>query len=175
MQCAKFNKQYIIPTTKWLNPISKFISEDINNDGLMILSNLVKKEKVIVKITSKKNRKIIYLDKILKTEPNFIYTYCAFSCDENISILNDQYKKTQSFCNGDIKPTKNITLEIMKRYHNGSLNTLINLLDLDKFTNILKQLILAQINAFFKYGFVHNDLHLGNILFETSDKDCRDH
>lgn len=38
MQCAKFNKQYIIPTTKWLNPISKFISEDINNDGLMIFS-----------------------------------------------------------------------------------------------------------------------------------------
>ena len=170
MECLKVDKHYVIPTIKWLIPISELVSEDINNDGLIILSNLIKKENVLVKITQKKNRRLIYFDKILKNEPNFIHTYCAFSCNENVSSLANKYKDTTSFCNNDTKLTKEITLEIMKRYYNGSLNTLINSLDINKFTDILKQVILSQINVFYKYGIVHNDLHLGNILFETLDK-----
>lgn len=64
MECVKHNKEYVIPTHKWLNPITKLITTDINNDSLLILSNLMKKEKVIVKITNNNNKKVIYFDKI---------------------------------------------------------------------------------------------------------------
>lgn len=33
---------------------------------------------------------------------------------------------------------------------------------------ILDQLLCAQLEAFYKYGFLHNDIHKGNILFEES-------
>jgi len=66
MECLRNKKGYIIPTKEWLNPISKFIPSDLNNDSMLILSNLMKKEKVIVKITDQNNNKIIYFDKILK-------------------------------------------------------------------------------------------------------------
>lgn len=80
MECLKDNKEYVIPTIRWLNPISKFLSSDLNNDGLLILSNLLKKEKPIVKITYPNNKNLFYLSKILKNETNFIKTYCAFTC-----------------------------------------------------------------------------------------------
>ena len=168
MECLKNNnKEYIIPTEKWLNPLSKLITSDLNNDSLLILSKLMKKEKVIVKITYGNNKKVIYFDKIVKNEPNFIKTYCAFSCSEDKNILNFEYSGSNSFCNNNKNHNKNITLEIMKRYNNGSLEKFTNHMNIEQFTNVIKQLILSQLHIFNKYGFIHNDLHLGNILTES--------
>lgn len=34
MECLKNNKKkYIIPTEKWLNPLSKLITSELNNDS----------------------------------------------------------------------------------------------------------------------------------------------
>jgi len=52
------NKQYIIPTKKWLKPIEKLITEDINTEGLLMVSKFIDKEEVIVKITKQKKENI---------------------------------------------------------------------------------------------------------------------
>ncbi len=170
------NKRYITPTTDWLKPLNEFIVnlDNSNTIGMLILAELVKKEKIIVKITSNFNKKLMIIDKILSEEPNFIKTYCVFPCYENLKILNKKYKNSNSFCNEDKnnkEKNKLITLELMKKYKNGSITNLKNKLTIEKSRKILEQLILAQINVFYKYGFVHNDINLSNILFKIAEKE----
>jgi hypothetical protein len=102
MICPKdSNKQYIIPTKKWLIPIEKYITDDINTEGLIMLGNFMDKEKVIVKVTKqKKANTIIEATRIVKDMSNFVETYCSFSCLENFEFLDNEYKDSKSFCNG---------------------------------------------------------------------------
>lgn len=184
----KNNKGYVIPITDWLKPLEKLLikKNNPNTVGLIMLSELMKKEKVIVKITSGNNKKIRFIDKILSTETNFIRTYCAFPCYENLTVFDDKYSNSNAYCNANTYENKAtnklITLEIMKKYKNGTLNNLINSLTVIETRKILEQLILAQFNAFFKFGFVHNDINLTNFLYTISDKNnefiycvCNDH
>ncbi len=170
------NKQYIIPTKKWLKPIEKLITEDINTEGLLIVSKFIDKEEVIVKITKQKKENIkkaniiLEANKIVKNMPNFIETYCSFTCLENFNALSNEYKDSNSFCNPTEDNNKIITLEIMKKYKNGSLFKFQNKLNKDQVVNILQQLTLAQIHVYSKTGFLHNDLHLGNILIHHVKK-----
>ena len=162
------NKQYIIPTKKWLKPLEPLITEDINTTGIIMLADFIDKEKVIVKITKDKRDDIIKINKTIKELPNFIQTYCTIICNENFDALDTQYKDSNSFCNANKDSGDIITLEIMKRYKSGSLNKYKNKLELNEVINIMKQLLLAQIIAFNKTGFLHNDIHLGNILVEKT-------
>ncbi len=165
------NKQYIIPTKKWLKPLEKLITYYINIEGLTTITNFIDKEKVIVKITKgKKANIIIEANKIVKNMPNFIETYCSFTCLENFNALSNEYKDSNSFCNPTEDNNKIITLEIMKKYKNGSLFKFQNKLNKDQVVNILQQLTLAQIHVYSKTGFLHNDLHLGNILIHHVKK-----
>ena len=86
-------KQYIIPTTAWLKPNEELITEDISTEGFLIIADLIKKEKVIVKITKGYNKKIKYLNKLFKNEKyNLIKTYCNFYCHENDKTVTSKYK-----------------------------------------------------------------------------------
>ena len=164
------NKQYIIPTKKWLKPLEPLITDDINTEGLIMIAKFIDKEEVIVKITKEKRDDIIEINKVIKDLPNFIETYCSFSCLENFNSLSNEYKDSKSFCNATEDNNKIITLEIMKKYKNGSLFKFQNNLNKGQVVNILEQLTLAQIHAYSKLGFVHNDLHLGNILIHKLKK-----
>ncbi len=171
------NKQYIIPTKKWLKPIEKLITYYINTEGLTTITNFIDKKKVIVKITKgEKGNIIIEANKIVKNMPNFIQTYSGFTCLENYELLFDSRIETQliDIVNqkqlGAEDNNKIITLEIMKKYKNGSLSTLQNKLNIKQVVNILQQLTLAQIHVYSKTGFLHNNLHLGNILIHKVKK-----
>ena len=59
----------------------------------------------------------------------------------------------------------------MKRYKNGTINNLENKLSIKETRKILEQLILAQLNGFYKYGFIHNEINLTNILYRISEKE----
>jgi RIO-like serine/threonine protein kinase len=163
------NKQYIIPTKKWLKPIEKYITYDVNTEGLIMLGKFIDKEEVIVKITKDKRYDIIEINKLIKDLPNFAETYCSFSCLENFDSLFNEYKDSKSFCNAK-DDNKVITLEIMKKYKNGSLFKLQNKLNIEQVVNIMKQLMLAQMHAYSKTGLLHNDMHLGNVLIHKSKK-----
>jgi hypothetical protein len=48
MKCPKDNKQYIIPTKKWLTPIKPLLLEDINTSGLIMVAKLIEKLTILV-------------------------------------------------------------------------------------------------------------------------------
>lgn len=168
----KNNKGYIVPTKEWLKPLGELIIKKTtpNTVGMLMIAELIDKEKIIVKITSSYNKKLMIFGRLLFKEPNFIKTYCVFPCYENLKSYKNKYKDEVSFCNGEQdKEHKLITLEILKRYSNGDLTNLVNKLSIIETKKILEQLLLAQLNAFYKYGFVHNDINLTNILFSISN------
>ncbi len=158
-------KQYIIPTKSWIEPLKLFISEDINTKGILFISKLVQKEKILVKLTFGRNKKLKQINNLVKNLPNFVYTYCVILCNNGFLSKNKDVNMNDlikyGFCTTDEK-SQNITLELMKKY-DSSIRTYskINILI---FIEILKQLVYAQFNAFMYCGFLHNDIHLGNIL-----------
>lgn len=155
-------KYYLIPTKKWLKPIEALITDDSNTAGLLMIGRLVEKEKVIVKITKGNNKKIKFLSTELNSLYNFTKTYCSFSCLENYSKILKKYDKENYFCEKD--GDKIITIEIMKKYE-GSLSKLEGKLSIEQTTQILIQILYSIMEAFNKYGFIHEDLSLGNILY----------
>jgi hypothetical protein len=169
LKCPKKNIQYIVPTTEWLEPIKELMHDEIGNDGILIISKLLAKEKIIVKITRGINNKIVVINNLLnKIKYNYVKTYCSFFCNEDNNKLSLKYKNSIEFCSINKDNISLVTLELMKRYKR-TLSSFENKFYYDKFIIILKQLLLAQIVAYQTYGFVHNDLHNANILVNIYD------
>lgn len=160
-------KYYLIPTIKWLKPIEPLLIEDLNTAGLLIIGKLIEKEKVIVKITNGNNKKIKILSMKLNHIYNFSKTFCSFSCLKNYSKIINQYEGEKQFC--DIEGKKTVTIEVMKKYE-GSLTILKSQLTINQTTKILIQILYSLMEAFYKYGFIHEDLSLGNILYRIKTK-----
>ncbi len=164
-------KEILVPTTSWLNPIKQLITKQITTAGIIMLSKLLEKEKVVVKITKSKSKYLPIITKILSDQPNFITTIITFPCNEKEYYIDNYYKNINSSCNGE-QTDPIITIEIMKRYP-GNISDFSGKLSIEQTKNILAQLINAQLNVFYKYGFVHNDIHNGNILYEYSNKNTK--
>lgn len=157
-------KNYIIPTGKWLKAIETLSTDDINTSGTVIISELLEKEKVLVKITTDKKNKLKEVNSKIKGLPNFVYTYCVIFCNDYLPVILQK----KQFCNLQDKKYK-VTIEIMKFYNGGSLTKYSNI-NFKIFKLILKQLTLAQINLFRRHGITHNDIHSGNILIHKHSK-----
>ena len=167
----KQNKAYVIPTNDWLKPIEPIITDSV--EATMILAKLIDKEKVLVRITNNSSNKLKIISSNLSEIPNFPYVYCVITCNENIDILDANYiindKPAKGFCNGKSDDGK-ITLEIMKYYKKNYIKKFYdNKLDIIDVKHLLDQAISAQLLAFEKFGFVHNDIHLGNIIINKED------
>jgi hypothetical protein len=101
---------------------------------------------VVVKITKNGNyNKMKTINKNVKSNPNMLHTFETIQCSELENI------------------------EIMKLYQ-GSLNDYLNKLNLFEIENLLKQILLCQLHIYSKIGFLHNDIHLGNILVKIIDE-----
>ena len=169
-QRDKITKQYIIPTNEWLEPLQQFITGDISTQGLLMLGKYMRKKDVVVKISKnlnlvQKNRSK-FASKKLTGLPNFVTTFCSFSCIESSINIDTNYVNIKGFClpdKTDSASNEEIFIEIMPKY-SESLTNRLGKLRKDRVENIAKQLILAQLNAFNIYGFMHMDIHLGNIL-----------
>lgn len=165
-------KYHVIPTNNWLIPVKKYEVEDSNEDGLLMISKLYYEDKIIVKITQNIDIKVITFNNLLKNEQNFVYTYCSLICEENKYNYKSEYKNVSGYCQKDIKSNNNqfVTLEIMKKYKSQSLASKEGTIDYFTYVKILRQLIIILIYIYDKYGFLHLDLHLGNILYKTYTK-----
>ena len=174
-KCLKDSKtkQYIVPTNEWLNPLSELITNDISTKGLLMLAKFNKTHDVVVKITRDISNfsAIKFATKKLFDMSNFVKTFCAFVCDESTINLESKYVELKGFCsaNKDDKENEKVIIEIMCKY-DTSLNSYIGTFNKDNVEHIMKQLIYAQLNAFEKYGFLHMDIHLGNIMFNKQNK-----
>jgi hypothetical protein len=195
IKCLKDGSdKFIVPTKDWLIPL-----KDINTRGLLIeslIKDLKNEEKIVVKITKNNNKnKLRLIYKLFSNKINIIKSFCVFNCNEDESILEEKYKNNKSFCNskddnnikitldGEIKSnlfdfilpsalekTRVFQADLMKYYKEGSLNQYVNKLTIKDIKKILKQLLYCQLELFNKYGFLHNDIHLGNILLYTSNE-----
>jgi hypothetical protein len=173
----KCPKNYTIPTDKWLVPLNILVDEyNLDNDNRIIydaklIENEIKKERVIVKVVKKNsftdsnNTESKYF--FVKESHHVAKTYCFINCRENKTSLTNNYKDMIGFCNGNHHDKDNqlITLEIMRKYE-SSLKKYESSLNLKTVIHFTKYLLLVQLELFNKYGFVHNDIHLGNILIK---------
>ena len=111
------------------------------------------------------------ISKELEELPNFIKYFCKIECNDNIMniINNKQDISNYKICNyGDEK----IGILVMKYYKLGCVNDYEwNENNFDILKNIIKQVIFAVIQAYKIKGFIHGNLHCGNVLLKPK-KNC---
>jgi len=101
----------------------------------------------------------------------FIKFLCIFSCNDDTSkYIKNETQTDRPICTSDNNNDKKFVL-VMPYIHKGSL------LDYDWSADtipMLKSLVIHTIfsltEAFIKIGFIHGDLHWGNILFKKTTK-----
>ncbi len=164
-------------TKEWLEIQSK-----LNHFGDVKLFNgiLEQKKTIIVKIgTDKLLTKEYDIGKIIDTLhlPTFINFICIFSCNDNIksidSKLNNNNTNRKYLCR---KTGDKLTIIIMPDIQLGLLY--IFKWNRDNFyilKNILKHIILSLCYARLKIGFIHNDLHIGNVLIKQTTRKTIDY
>ena len=158
-------KSYIIPTGSWLKAIEKLSHTNISTNRQVIISKLLEKSDVLVKLTPGKSAKLRDINSKIKGLPNMVYTHCVIFCNDYLPVLLDK----KEFCT--IKDDNyKVTLEIMKFYNGGSINRL-DKIKLKLCNQIITQLVLAQINLFVKTGLTHCDIHEGNILISKTSNE----
>lgn len=174
----KCPKDYKITTNDWLRPIKVLIDEyNLENSKNLIyeselIEDEIKRERILVKV-SKVDTLLNTTEEIyryIKDSEHIVKIYCFLHCNESKTYLNQHHKDTLGFCNSNHTDKDNqlISLEIMKRY-SSSLRKYEGKLKLKPMIIYLKYLLLIQIDLFNKYGFVHNDIHLGNILLKKEE------
>ncbi len=159
------------PTNRWLEPIK--VLKNINNYNIIMLAKLLNNKEVIVKITKTDNyNRIKMINDLINKLPNMIHVYMTFQCNEDESNLETDYNQIKGYCYGNQNDKHNIVLEITKNY-SKSLSKYINKLSLDRTKIILKQLIFAQLHAFYNTGFLHMNIHIGNFLINNNKVDLK--
>lgn len=103
--------------------------------------------------------------------PNMLKFYCMFTCkDEFNEVLHRNYATRPYVCIGN-NEQPSISCIIMPYYDMGSMNTYPwKKSQLATFKNVLKQICYALCYAFVQTGFVHSDLHSGNVLLRQTKK-----
>jgi len=107
-----------------------------------------------------------YISQELLDIPNFIRYFCLIKCNDNIkNIINNKNTiSNYKICHyGD----NQIGILVMKEYNLGSIDNYIwNEQNFELLKNVIKQVIFSIIYAYNKKGFIHGDLHTGNILLK---------
>jgi hypothetical protein len=145
-----------------------------------IIMNAVSKEmngKVVVKIgkTNEFIKQEYDVAKQLETAgiDGFIRMQCLFSCGHDLTKYNNEIEPTTfKIC----EPTKTSNIDVLIMPYivspNGNATTLHNYLetggDTIKYKTIIQNVISNLCEAFLKTGFVHKDLHFGNVLIDAT-------
>jgi hypothetical protein len=106
----------------------------------------------------------------MQSIPNFMKYYCFFSCPEDLDTLLKKDIRTNNthICkeSGDA-----LGVLMMPYYSLGSvLNYKWTLQTFPILKSVLCQTVFALLAAFDNIGFMHNDLHLDNVLLQSSKR-----
>ncbi len=153
------------------------LNGDVRAKHTMVINAVVKETygKVVVKIgkTNDIVKKEYDVAKRLEPFNGFIKMHCLFSCHNatNLNNINTNiYTTNFELC----KPNEpeNVDVLVMPYIHDGTtLNSLLNTKQDPKlYKNMLIQVITNLYDAFTNTGFVHKDLHFGNILIDENNK-----
>ena len=140
------------------------------NKNKLIIANIIKKKRVVVKISKKKE----LLEKDFLVSKNLEELNCVnfakylgfFSCNDNFNNYNVNKPLPKYFCKNN--GTENYFL-FMKYYECGSLLH-YKPESIEQIISIINQTLSSSILAFEKLGFIHGDLHPGNILIKKTKK-----
>lgn len=111
------------------------------------------------------------ISKELLNIPNFIRYFCIIKCNDDIkNIINN--KKTISNYKMCHYGNNLIGILVMKHYYLGCVDNYDwNENNFNLLKNIIKQVVFAIIYAYETKGYIHGDLHSGNILLKTKRND----
>jgi len=140
----------------------------------MIINAVVKENsgKIVVKIgkTNEIVKQEYDVAKKLEKLEGFIKIHCLFSCYNNANFSEPMNINNFEVCQSN--HTSNVDVLIMPYINKGqTINDYLESgIEPAEYKKILKQVITNLYNAFVKTGFVHKDLHFGNILIgENND------
>lgn len=153
-------------TSEWLKIVSKLNTKP--SDYKIFEGLLEKKKKIVAKIGSDKLEEEYAISKKLDVIdlPTFLKPYCLFHCLDDIKSLNEN---TRTICK---KSGSNIIyVIIMPFYTLGEIDKYKwNKDNFEIFKNVLKHTLLSLSYAHKEIGFIHCDLHLGNILLQKTSR-----
>ena len=140
------------------------------NKNKLIKANILKKKEVVVKISKRKKLLKKDYDISIRLDElnciNFAKYLGFFSCKDDIDNYNLDKKLPKYFCKNNC--TMNYFL-FMNYYKYGSIiNYIPN--NIDEIISILNQVLSSIVLAYEKYGFIHGDLHPGNVLCKSTKR-----
>ena len=117
-------------------------------------------------------KKEYYMSQELLDLPNFIRYFCLIKCNDDIkNIINN--KSTISNYKMCYYGDNQIGILVMKEYDLGCVqNYHWNENNFELLKNVIKQVIFSIIYAYNNKGFIHGDLHSGNILLKPK-RNCK--
>jgi serine/threonine protein kinase len=159
-----------------------------NKDDITVLESIINDKN----ITSKQKHIVIKIGKInMRVEhefmigkflekyniPGFVKYMCLFKCYDDIYQKIDMNNiKSLSLCDARKEDENMKAILVMPFISEGSIKTFK--WNHDKYNvlkSIIQQTILSTFMAYQKYGFIHNDLHLDNILLKKTKKETIDY
>ena len=166
----KITKSNLNTTNGWLIPQKLLPVNRGENKNKLVEANIIKKKKVVVKISKiqillEKDYNISLRLQILKCS-NFAKYIGFFSCNDDFDNYELNKELPKYFCKNN--GTTNYFL-FMEYYSIGSLLNYIPI-NIDEIISIINQVLTSLIIAFEKLGFIHGDLHPGNILLKKTKK-----
>lgn len=158
-------------TDGWLIPNKLLPVDRGENKNKLIIANIIKKNKVVVKISKKKE----LLEKDFLTSKKLEELKCVnfakylgfFSCNDNFNNYDINKPLPKYFCKNN--GTENYFL-FMKYYDIGSILN-YKPKSLNDIISIINQVIASTTLAFEQLKFIHGDLHPGNVLIKKTKKD----
>jgi hypothetical protein len=97
--------------------------------------------------------------KLYREIPGFIEYYCLIKCTDSLD---------NKLCTGD-KKDQMMNILVMPYISAGSMRSFDwNETNMDLFKSCLKQLFISLYIAFNMFGFLHTDIHLGNVLMKPT-------
>lgn len=108
----------------------------------------------------------------LKNQTCFIQFYCFFSCMDNFKdVIGRNYQSYPRICLSSDKDSKLLGGIVMPYYPKGSIKDYPWKREhLPLMYNLMCQVCFALVNAYDQTGFVHSDLHAGNVLLKHTSK-----
>ena len=144
-----------------------FLYESDNKQAIILNALYDNKINVVLKFgTSLSIKKEYDISLALINLPNFIKYFCVFECNDDIkNIINNKETISQyKMCYYGANP---VGILVMKHYILGFVeNYTWNQNNLEILKNVMMQVIFAIIYAYETIGFIHGDLHLGNVLLK---------